>query len=56
MKCPYRKKEMKKGVLSGDGGTKVSRKDGDKKADIWDALSFQCEVTALRYSFFGFTA
>ncbi len=56
MKCPYCEKEMKKGILSGDGRTKVRWKEGNKKADIWDTLSFKCNLSAIRYSLCSFTA
>jgi hypothetical protein len=32
MECPYCKKEMKEGILSGDARQGVSWKQGDKKA------------------------
>lgn len=50
MICPFCGKEMEKGVLSGDGRSKVRWKAGDKKADIWDTLSFSGIVTTVKYT------
>ncbi len=55
MICPFCGKEMKKGILSGDGRSKVRWKSGDKKTDIWDALSDSGSVTAVKYTLTAFT-
>jgi hypothetical protein len=55
MICPFCGKEMKKGILSGDGRSKVRWKSGDKKADIWDTLSDSGSVTAVKYTLTAFT-
>ena len=55
MTCPFCGKEMEKGIMSGDGRSKVRWKAGDKKSDIWDALSFSGIVTGIDYSIASFT-
>ena len=55
MICPFCGKEMEKGILSGDGRSKVRWKAGDKKADIWDALSCLGSVSAVKYTRTAFT-
>lgn len=55
MICPFCGKEMEKGILSGDGRSKVRWKAGDKKADIWDTLSFSGSVSAVKYTLTAFT-
>ena len=55
MTCPFCGKEMEKGIMSGDGRSKVRWKAGDKKSDIWDALSFSGIVTGIDYSITSFT-
>ena len=55
MICPFCGKEMEKGILSGDGRSKVRWKAGDKKADILDALSCLGSVSAVKYTLTAFT-
>jgi hypothetical protein len=55
MICPFCGTEMEKGILSGDGRSKVRWKAGDKKADIWDALSCLGSVSAVKYTLTAFT-
>lgn len=54
--CPFCGKEMKKGILSGDGRSKVRWKEGEKKAGVWDALSSSGSVCAVKYTLASFTA
>ncbi len=56
MICPYCNKEMKKGVLSGDGRSTVSWKEGDKKANFWDKIGGVCNVDAMKYTLATFSA
>jgi hypothetical protein len=55
MICPFCGKEMEKGILSGDGRSKVRWKAGEKKADILDTLSNAGGISAVRYSLTAFT-
>lgn len=55
MECPFCGKEAEKGILSGDGRSKVRWKAGEKKSDFWDTLSFSGGVTAVKYHLTSFT-
>ncbi|MBR1863354.1 MAG: hypothetical protein IJ806_04640 [Ruminococcus sp.] len=56
MICPYCNKEMKKGILSGDGRSAVTWKEGDKKAGFYDKLGLAgYTVTAVRRTLAAFT-
>ena len=55
MICPFCGKEMEKGILSGAGRSKLRWKAGDKKADIWDALSYSGGVSAVNYTLTAFS-
>ncbi len=46
MICPYCGREMKKGILSGDGRNAVSWKAGDKKVGFLERLNGSGRVTA----------
>lgn len=48
MECPYCKKEMKKGILSGDARQGISWKEGDKKASMFDKLGGSHCLTAAK--------
>lgn len=55
MICPFCGKEMKKGILSGDGRCAVRWKSGDKKANFTDTLVDSGRVTAAKHTFAYFT-
>ncbi|HBI85445.1 MAG TPA: hypothetical protein DDX71_04030 [Ruminococcus sp.] len=55
MICPFCGKEMKKGILSGDGRSAVRWKSGEKKADFFDALADAGRVTAAKHTIASFT-
>ena len=46
MTCPFCGKEMKKGILSGDGRQGLHWKEGEKRANIMDTLGGACALTA----------
>lgn len=53
--CPYCGKEMQKGILSGDGRSRVTWKPGNSKAGWMDKLVGSCMVTAARMTLTTFT-
>ncbi len=55
MKCPYCEKEMKKGILYGDGRSKVHWNEGDKKLPALEGLVGKGCLTAVKYSLATFT-
>ena len=55
MICPFCFKEMKKGILSGDGRSAVRWKSGDKKAGFSDTLVDSGRVTAAKHTIATFT-
>ena len=55
MKCPFCDREMKKGIISGDGRGRVYWKSGDKKAGLADKLVGTGQLTAVKYSLAVFT-
>ena len=55
MNCPYCGKEMKKGIMSGDGRQGITWKEGDKKASFIDKLGGGCNVTAAKWNLTQFT-
>ena len=55
MLCPYCGREMKVGILSGDGRSPVTWKQGEKKAGIMDAIVGSGTVTAARRTLTTFT-
>ncbi len=55
MNCPFCGKEMLKGILSGDGRSAVSWKQGDSKAGLMDRIVGSGMVTAAKRSLATFT-
>ena len=55
MTCPFCGGEMEKGILSGDGRSKVSWKQGDRKTGVTDRIAGIGTVTAARYTLTAFT-
>ena len=55
MQCPYCKKEMKEGILSGDARQGVCWKEGEKKASMFDKMGGSCKVTAAKVGLSTFT-
>ena len=55
MLCPYCGREMKAGILSGDGRSPVAWKQGEKKAGLMDAIVGSGTVTAARRTLTTFT-
>ena len=53
--CPYCGKEMQKGILSGDGRSKVTWKPGNTKAGFMDKLVGSYTVTATSMTLTTFT-
>lgn len=49
MQCPYCKKEMQKGVISGDRRCKMYWETEDKKPGFFDKLNGTCRVSAAKY-------
>lgn len=50
MNCPYCEKEMKKGIISGDGRSGVYWKAGEKRTDFKDKLGGTGKLKAVKYS------
>ena len=48
MECPYCKKEMKKGILSGDARQGIAWKEGDKRASMLDRMGGAHRLTAAK--------
>ena len=55
MKCPYCGAEMPEGILSGDGRSPVTWKQGGKKAGLMDQIIGTGTVTAARRTLTAFT-
>ena len=55
MICPFCGNEMQKGVLSGDGRSQVTWKQGDRKAGIMDRIAGTGIVTAAKKNLVIFT-
>ncbi len=55
MICPFCGKEMLKGILSGDGRTPVTWKQGSRKAGIMDRITGSGIVTAAKRNLAVFT-
>jgi len=55
MTCPCCGREMKAGILSGDGRSPVTWKQGEKKAGLMDAIVGSGTVTAARRTLTTFT-
>ena len=55
MDCPFCRREMDKGILSGDGRSNVRWKAGNKKAGFMDTLSNSGRVTAAKHTLAVFT-
>jgi len=54
MKCPYCNQEMQKGIISGDGRSKVYWKAGDKKVNFMDKLESKGKIEAVKYTLASF--
>ncbi len=55
MICPFCGKEMLKGILSGDGRTPVTWKQGDRKSGFMDRIVGAGTVTAAKRNLVSFT-
>ena len=55
MKCPYCGAEMLEGILSGDGRSPVTWKQGDRKAGLMDRITGTGTVTAAKRNLVTFT-
>ena len=55
MTCPFCGKEMKHGIMSGDGRSGVFWKAGDRKATLADRLMGVGKVSAAKYRLATFT-
>ena len=55
MTCPFCGSEMEQGILSGDGRSRVSWKQGDQKTGMMDSIAGIGTVTAARYTLTAFT-
>ncbi len=55
MICPFCGKEMLKGILSGDGRTPVTWKQGNRKAGFLDQMVGAGTVTAAKRNLISFT-
>ena len=55
MNCPFCKKEMRKGILSGDGRTPVTWKQGNRKTGLMNKLTGVGTVTAAKRNLVAFT-
>lgn len=55
MICPFCGKEMKRGIMSGDGRSRIFWKAGDRKAKAAERLVGVGEVSAAKYRLGTFT-
>ena len=55
MICPFCGKEMRDGILSGDGRSPVTWKQGEKKAGLIDKITGAGTVTAAKRNLVTFT-
>ena len=55
MICPFCGKEMRKGILSGDGRSAVTWKEGDRKAPLMERIVGTGTVTAAKHTLTTFT-
>ncbi len=55
MICPFCRKQMNAGILSGDGRCPVTWKQGEKKAGIMDKVAGTGTVTAAKRTLTSFT-
>ena len=55
MKCPFCEKELKKGILYGDGRSKVRWNEGDKKLPILEGLAGKGCLSSAKYTLATFT-
>lgn len=55
MKCPYCNQEMLKGIISGDGRSRVYWKAGDSKATFADKVCGSGKIEATKYTISSFT-
>ena len=53
--CPFCGKQMEAGILSGDGRSPVTWKQGNKKAGLMDIISGAGTVTAAKRTLTAFT-
>ena len=54
MTCPFCGSEMEKGILSGDGRSSVTWKQGDQKTGVMDRIAGIGTVTAARHTLTAF--
>ena len=50
MLCPYCQKEMQRGIVSGDGRSKVYFNPSDKPKSLMDKLDGSGKLTAIKYT------
>ena len=55
MLCPYCGKEMKRGIMSGDGRQGITWKEGEKPAGFIDKLCGEGIVTVAKWKLTQFT-
>ena len=55
MQCPYCGKEMRKGILSGDGRSNVCWKEGERKAGWTENFFGTGKLTAVKHSLASFS-
>ncbi|WP_026508239.1 PF20097 family protein [Butyrivibrio sp. MC2013] len=55
MKCPFCGNELKKGILYGDGRSKVHWNEGDNKLPMLEELAGKGTLSAAKYSLTIFT-
>jgi len=55
MTCPFCGNNMVKGILSGDGRSRVTWKEGEKKAGAMDKIVGSGIITAARHNLVSFT-
>ena len=55
MKCPFCENELKKGILYGDGRSKVHWNEGDKKLPILEGMVGKGCLSSAKYSLTTFT-
>ena len=55
MTCPFCGSEMEQGILSGDGRSRVSWKQGDRKTGVTDRIAGIGTVTAASHTLTAFT-